>query len=96
MNFFTKSGYTYGEVPVTKNDRGFSISRAGKALQENITRSGRVAGAAYTLVGGIVLLGGLGYWLDGRWNTGPWLLVTGLALGIVVGFYELVKTVWPK
>jgi F0F1-type ATP synthase assembly protein I len=79
-----------------KKDRGFSLTRAGKALQENVTRSGRVAGAAYTLVGGILLLGGLGYWLDGRWNTAPWLLLTGLLLGIVVGFYELVKTVWPK
>ena len=85
-----------GEAVMPKKDRGFPLTRAGKALQENITRSGRVAGAAYTLVGGIVFLGGLGYWLDGRWNTAPWLLLTGLMLGIVVGFYELVKTVWPR
>ena len=81
---------------MAKKDRGFSLARAGKAFQENVARSGPVAGAAYTLVGGILLLGGLGYWLDGRWNTAPWLLVTGLVLGIVVGFYELVKTVWPR
>jgi F0F1-type ATP synthase assembly protein I len=53
-----------------------------------------VAGASYTLVGAIILLGGIGYAVD-RWQgTAPWFLVAGLALGIIVGFYELIKTVW--
>jgi F0F1-type ATP synthase assembly protein I len=74
----------------------FSLARAARSLQDNLVRSGPVAAASYTLVGAILLLGGLGYALD-RWlGTGPWLLVTGLAAGIVVGFYELVKTVWPR
>jgi len=72
--------------------RRFSIGRAAQALQENVARSGSAATASYTLVGGIILLGGLGYWADGRLGTAPWLLVTGLVLGIVVGFYEIVKT----
>ena len=43
-----------------------------------------------------MLLGGLGYALD-RWlDTAPWGLVIGLALGIIVGFYELVRTVWRR
>ena len=75
---------------------GFSIAKASRALQENLARSGPVAGASYTLIGAILLLGGLGYFLDGRLGTGPWLVVTGLLLGIVVGFYELIKTTWPR
>ena len=52
--------------------------------------------ASYTLVGGILLLGGIGYAVD-RWRgTSPWFLLAGLTLGIVVGFYELVKTVYRK
>lgn len=48
----------------------------------------------YTLTGAILLLGGIGYALD-RWlETSPWLLVSGLILGIVVGFYELAKALW--
>ena len=79
-----------------KSDRPFSFARAAKSLQDNAARSGSVAAASYTLVGGIILLGGLGYFLDGRWHTAPWLLVTGLGLGIVVGFYELIKAARPR
>jgi F0F1-type ATP synthase assembly protein I len=77
---------------MVKKNRPFSFARSAKSLQENVTRSGPVAGASYTLVGGIILLGGLGYVADGWLGTAPWLLITGLALGIVVGFYELIKT----
>ena len=82
-----------GEPP---KQRGFSMARAARALQENVARSGPVAGASYTLIGAILLLGGIGYFLDGRLGTRPWLAVTGLLLGIVVGFYELIKTTWPR
>ena len=59
-------------------------------------RAGPAAGASYTLVGAIVLLGGLGYAAD-RWlDTSPWLVFTGLVLGIVVGLYEIAKTVWRR
>ena len=78
------------------NDKGFSLGRAARALQDNVARSGPVAGASYTLIGAILFLGGLGYFLDGRLGTGPWLAVAGLFLGIVVGFYELIKTTWPR
>ena len=79
-----------------KQTRRFSMSRAARSLQENVSRSGPVAGASYTLVGGIILLGGIGYALDQWQGTAPWFLVSGLFLGIVVGFYELVKTVYRK
>jgi F0F1-type ATP synthase assembly protein I len=77
---------------MAKKPKPFSVARSTKSLQENVTRSGPVAGASYTLVGGIILLGGLGYFADEWLGTAPWLLVGGLALGIIVGFYELVKT----
>jgi F0F1-type ATP synthase assembly protein I len=82
-----------GQAP---NSKGFSLVRTARALQENVARSGPVAGASYTLIGAILLLGGVGYFLDGRLGTRPWLAVTGLLLGIVVGFYELIKTTWPR
>lgn len=81
---------------MAKKNRGFPLVQATRAFQENLRRSGPVAGASYTLVGAILLLGGLGYGFDSWRGTEPWGLVTGLALGIIVGFYELVKTVWPR
>ena len=35
----------------------------------------------------------LGYWLDRRWGTGPWLLLTGMLLGIGAGFYNFFRAV---
>ena len=81
---------------MAKKNRSFSFSRSAKSLQDNASNAGAAAGASYTLVGGIILLGGLGYLLDKWQGTGPWGLVIGLALGIIVGFYELVKTTTPR
>jgi ATP synthase protein I len=81
---------------MAKKKQGLSLERATRALQENISRSGPVAAASYTLVGAILLLGGIGYVVD-RWQgTSPWWLLGGLVLGIVVGFYELIKIAWPR
>jgi F0F1-type ATP synthase assembly protein I len=72
------------------------LARSAKSLQDNLRRSGSAAGASYTLIGAIFLLGGIGYAVD-RWlGTSPWFLLGGLLLGLIVGFYELAKTVWHK
>ena len=74
----------------------FSLPQAARSLQENATRSGPVAAASYTLIGSIVLLGGLGYGFDAWRGTSPWGVFAGLMLGIVVGFYELIKSTWRR
>jgi F0F1-type ATP synthase assembly protein I len=40
----------------------------------------------------------LGFWLDGRWGTSPWLVVLGACLGLFVAgssFVQLVKRLSP-
>ena len=81
---------------MAKQHRESPLARAARGLQENVSRAGPVAGAGYTLIGAILLLGGIGYALDGWLETKPWGLVIGLTLGIVVGFYELARTVWRR
>ncbi|MBI3493820.1 MAG: AtpZ/AtpI family protein [Acidobacteria bacterium] len=78
------------------NDPDFFLARSLKYLQENLRRSGPAAGASYSLIGAIVLLGGIGYALDSWWRTAPWGLLIGLLIGLIVGFYELAKTVWHR
>ena len=72
------------------------LARSFVQLQENLRRSGPAASAGYSLIGAILLFGGLGYALDLWRETAPWFLVTGLLLGVVVGFYGLARTVWRR
>ena len=78
------------------DERDPLLARSLLRMQENVRRAGPAATASYTLIGAIVLLGGTGFVVD-RWQgTDPWFLLGGLLLGIVVGFYELAKTVWKR
>jgi F0F1-type ATP synthase assembly protein I len=65
-----------------------------RSLQASLRGAGPIIGASYTLIGAILLLGGLGYLADSWLGTEPWLLLLGLVLGLVIGFYELARVVW--
>jgi len=72
------------------------LMRSLQQLQDNIRRAGPAATASYSLIGSIMLLGGGGFFID-RWqNTSPWFLLVGLLMGVIVGFYQLAKTVWKS
>lgn len=73
-------------------DRLRSLERSVRAFQENAQRAGPAAAASYTLTGGILVLGGLGYAVDKWLQTSPWFFLTGLTVGIVVGFYAVVMS----
>lgn len=64
-------------------------------FQKAIRQSGPALGAAYTLVGAIVLLSLIGYYIDRKWDTSPWFLLGGVLLALVVGFYQLALVIWP-
>ena len=77
-------------------NEGDFLARSLRYLQDNVRRSGPAAAASYTLIGAIMLLGGIGYGID-RWRgTSPGFLLGGLMLGLIVGFYDLAKAVWRK
>lgn len=85
------------KTPLEKGERIVeSLANQASGLQRGFQRAGPAAAASYALIGAIVLLGGLGYFGDLWLGTSPWLLVSGLLLGIVVGFYELAKMIWRR
>ena len=67
-----------------------------QAFQENLQRSGPAATASYTLVGGVLLLGGLGYVADDTWGTAPWGFLGGVFVGMAAGFYAIIKAATPR
>jgi len=83
-------------VHMSEKDQEPFLAKSLRYMQESLRRSGPAAAAGYTLIGSILLLGGIGYALDAWRGTSPWFLLAGLLLGIIVGFFELAKTIWSK
>jgi len=51
----------------------------------------RYSGVGLQFAAVVVLFALLGLWLDGRWNTGPWLLIVGVFLGFGLGLYSMIQ-----
>ena len=73
-----------------------NLANSFSYLQKIIRQSGPAMGASYTLIGAILILGTLGYFIDKWRETSPIFLLIGLLLGIIIGFYEIAKTIWIK
>ena len=59
--------------------------------QEVTRKAGIAYAAAFNLFASVIALCGVGWALD-RWlGTGPWLLVSGVVLGAIVGFYQFIR-----
>jgi F0F1-type ATP synthase assembly protein I len=70
----------------TQGDR----ARANAELQDSLQRAEPRIVASYALVGAILLLGGVGYAVDYWGHSRPWGLLTGLVVGFVLGFANLI------
>ena len=63
----------------------------GRDDEETNRKSGIAYAAALTIFVSVATLCGVGWLLD-RWlGTKPWLMVVGLVLGAVAGFYEFFR-----
>ena len=67
-----------------REERGRSLAEALKYAQ--------ISGM---LIGPMLGFGAIGYWLDGRFGTKPWLLLAGLVLGMIGGFVNFFRLVLP-
>lgn len=59
--------------------------------QETARKSGIAYAAAFALFMSVAVMTGVGWALDRWFGTAPWLLVAGLVLGAVAGFYQFVR-----
>ena len=51
----------------------------------------KYSGVGLELAGATAGLALVGYWIDGRFGTSPWGLLSGVVIGIVGGLYNLVR-----
>lgn len=65
-------------------------------FQKMLREAGPAMAASYTLIGAIFLCGGIGYWVDKKYEFTPWGLLIGLLIGIIVGFYNIIKVALKK
>ena len=59
--------------------------------EETNRKSGVAYGAALSLFFSVATMTGVGWALDRWMGTKPWLMVVGIVLGAVVGFYQFVR-----
>jgi ATP synthase protein I len=73
--------------------RGDHGSRPGPAPQTSMTSQiGTTYRVFVELLAGVLVGGGLGWLLDQQFGTRPWLLLAFLLLGIVAGFWNVIRT----
>ncbi len=61
--------------------------------QEVTRKSGMAYAAGLSIFISVATLMGLGWLLEGWLKTDPWLMVAGIILGSVVGFYQFLRVV---
>ncbi|MCF7803713.1 MAG: AtpZ/AtpI family protein [Candidatus Marinimicrobia bacterium] len=61
-------------------------------LWETYRRMEPYLGLGFTFTVTILAFLFLGRWLDSKWGTSPWLLITGAALGLILGFVHMFST----
>jgi F0F1-type ATP synthase assembly protein I len=76
-----------------EDDRTQKLAKSLREFQEAAGRASPAATASYSLIGSILLLGGLGYGLDAWRGTGPYGLLGGLLLGVFAGLAIVARSV---
>jgi F0F1-type ATP synthase assembly protein I len=73
------------DVPVTSG-----LERQAAADAESASWY-RMAGVGVEFVVAIGAFAALGWWLDGKFGSSPWLVIAGCGIGFVVGLWGMVK-----
>ena len=64
-----------------------------KSFQNIVKQSGPAAAASYGLIASILIFTYLGWIIDKNIDSSPFAILIGMLLGIIIGFYHLIKAV---
>jgi len=75
---------------------GIDVGKSLDSFQKIIKQAGPAASASYSLVASILLFTFIGWYIDSNNDTSPFWVIVGIFIGILVGFYHLIKTMTSK
>lgn len=70
--------------------------RTLRSFHTGVQQAGPTATIGYSMIGALLLCGGVGYLIDRWFGTAPNGLVFGLLFGVVAGLYSLAKELWRR
>jgi len=73
-----------------------SILSSYLSFQKVLNQAGPAASASYSLIASILLFIFIGFYIDNHFDTSPVGIIICVVLGLVVGFYQVVKVVKCK
>ena len=76
-----------------ENRSGSDLGKSFAYFQKILQQSGPLASASYGLLASVLIFTFLGWYFDAYNGSSPKGVLSGLAIGLIVGFYHLLKTV---
>ena len=76
-----------------KGEGQIDILENFKSLQNIVKQSGPAAAASYGLIASILIFTYFGWIIDREIDSSPFAILIGMLLGMIIGFYHLIKTV---
>ena len=64
-----------------------------KSFQNIVKQSGPAAAASYGLIASILIFTYFGWMIDREIDSSPFAILIGMLLGMIIGFYHLIKVV---
>ena len=64
-----------------------------KSFQNIVKQSGPAAAASYGLIASILIFTYFGWIIDRKIDSSPFAIIIGMILGMIIGFYHLIKVV---
>ena len=76
-----------------ENRSGSDLGKSFAYFQKILQQSGPEASASYGLLASVLIFTFLGWYIDAYNCSSPKGVLLGLAIGLIVGFYHLLKTI---
>ena len=76
-----------------KGEGQIDILENFKSFQNIVKQSGPAAAASYGLIASILIFTYFGWKIDRKIDSSPFAILIGMLLGIIIGFYHLIKVV---